>query len=68
VKSTEWTSNLDLQKDINLGLAAPLVAVGANTAKTAIHRRGRGGLVYRRRLQSTSGAEAGVLRTSGSQG
>jgi len=70
VKATEWTTNLDLQKDIELGLAKPLsLAVGAE------YRQGSYGLYAGEPAsyidggyKSTTGANAGVLRTSGSQG
>ncbi|WHO37565.1 TonB-dependent receptor [Sphingobium sp. AP49] len=70
VTAKEWTTNLDLQKTVDLGLADPLLiavgaeyrwnsyAIGAGDPESYID----GG--YR----STAGANAGILRTSGSQG
>lgn len=70
VTAKEWTSNLDLQKTLEVGLAEPLLiavgaeyrwnsyAIGAGDPESYID----GG--YR----STTGPNAGVLRTSGSQG
>lgn len=70
VTSREWTTNLDLQKTVELGLADPLLiavgaeyrwnsyAIGAGDPESYVN----GG--YR----STTGPNAGVLRTSGSQG
>jgi iron complex outermembrane recepter protein len=70
VKSTEWTSNLDLQKNLDLGLAAPLsLAAGAEYRQStyAIYA-GEPASYIDGGYKSTTGAEAGVLRTSGSQG
>ncbi|MCB4860181.1 TonB-dependent receptor [Sphingobium sp. PNB] len=70
VTSKEWTTNLDLQKTVDLGLAEPLlVALGAEYRWNG-YAIGAGDPVsyidggYR----STTGPNAGVLRTSGSQG
>jgi len=70
VTGKEWTSNLDLQKSLEVGLVEPLLiavgaeyrwnsyAIGAGDPESYVD----GG--YR----STTGPNAGVLRTSGSQG
>ncbi|AEG47967.1 TonB-dependent receptor plug [Sphingobium chlorophenolicum L-1] len=70
VTSKEWTSNLDLRKTVDMGLAEPLLvalgaeyrwngyAIGAGDPESYVD----GG--YR----SSGGPNAGVLRTSGSQG
>lgn len=70
VTSKEWTTNLDLQKTLNLGLAEPLlVAVGAEYRWNS-YAIGAGDPVsyIDGGYLSTSGPNAGVLRTSGSQG
>lgn len=70
VKSTEWTTNLDLQKDIALGLTAPLsLAVGGEYRENSYAiAAGETASYIDGGYRSTAGAEAGVLRTSGSQG
>lgn len=69
-KSTEWTNNLDLQKDVNLGLYQPLsVAIGAEYRQSTYGiEAGEAASYIDGGYKSTTGANAGVLRTSGSQG
>jgi iron complex outermembrane receptor protein len=70
VKSSEWVSNLDLQKDINLGLVQPLsLAAGAEFRRNS-YTIGAGApdSYIDGGYKTTTGAEANVLRTSGSQG
>jgi len=70
VKSTEWTTNLDLQKDFELGLEKPLsLAVGAEYRQSSYGiSAGQPESYIDGGYKTTTGAEAGVLRTSGSQG
>lgn len=70
VKTTEWTNNLDLQKDVPLGLYKPLsVAVGAEYRQSTYGiEAGEPASYIDGGYKSTSGANAGVLRTSGVQG
>ncbi|MDI1295353.1 MAG: TonB-dependent receptor, partial [bacterium] len=70
VTGTEWTTNLDLRRDVDLGLAAPLtVAVGAEYRRNGYAIGAGEPASYRNGgYVSTSGANAGVVRTSGSQG
>lgn len=70
VVSTEWTNNLDLQKDIPLGLAEPLsLALGAEYREsTYAIAAGEPASYIDGGYRSTTGPNAGALRTSGSQG
>jgi iron complex outermembrane receptor protein len=70
VTSREWTTNLDLQKTVELGLAEPLLIAVGGEYRWNSYAIGAGDPVsyidggYR----SATGPNAGVLRTSGSQG
>ncbi|RVU03349.1 TonB-dependent receptor [Novosphingobium umbonatum] len=70
VKNTEWTNNLDLQKEVGLGLYQPLsVAVGGEFRQSTYGiEAGEAASYIDGGYKSTSGVNAGVLRTSGSQG
>ena len=70
VKSTEWTTNLDIQKDLDIGLAKPLsLAAGAEYRQNSYGiDAGEPASYIDGGYKSTTGANAGVLRTSGSQG
>lgn len=70
VKATEWTSNIDLQKEIELGLAEPLsFAVGAEYRENSYSiSPGEPASYIDGGYRSTTGPNSGVLRTSGSQG
>jgi iron complex outermembrane receptor protein len=70
VKATEWTTNLDVQKDIELGLIKPLsLAWGAEFRQNTYGLyAGEPASYIDGGYKSTTGAEAGVLRSSGAQG
>jgi len=70
VRSTEWTNNLDLQKDLVWFFATPLsLATGAEYRENTYSiGAGEAASYIDGGYKSTTGAEAGVLRTSGSQG
>ncbi len=70
VKATEWTNNLDLQKDVPLGLYQPLsLALGAEYRESTYGiGAGEPASYIDGGYKSTTGANANVLRTSGSQG
>ncbi len=70
VRATEWTSNLDLQRDIEIGLVEPLsFALGAEYRENG-YRIGAGepNSYIDGKYKSSSGPLAGMLRASGSQG
>jgi iron complex outermembrane receptor protein len=70
VKATEWTSNLDLQEDFDLGLIEPLsFAVGAEYRENSYRiAAGEPASYIDGGYRSTTGPNGGVVRTSGSQG
>jgi iron complex outermembrane receptor protein len=70
VRATEWTSNLDLHKDIELGLVEPLsFALGAEYRRNSYTiGAGEPASYIDGGYRSLTGPLAGVLRTSGSQG
>ena len=70
VTSKEWTTDVDLQKMVELGLAEPLlIAVGAEYRWNSYSiGAGDPASYIDGGYRSASGANAGVLRTSGSQG
>lgn len=70
VKATEWTTNLDLQKNVDLGLAEPLsFALGAEYRENSYTiGAGEPASYIDGGYRSTTGPNANVLRTSGSQG
>lgn len=70
LKNSQWTTNLDLQKQVDLGLAEPLlVAVGGEYRRDSFSiGAGEPNSYIDGGYVSTSGANAGVVRTSGSQG
>lgn len=70
VKSTEWVTNLDLQRDFAVGLATPLsLAVGTEFRQNTYSiLAGEPDSYIDGGYKSLNGPNAGVLRTSGSQG
>lgn len=70
LKNTQWTTNLDLSKEIDLGLAEPLlVAVGGEYREDGFTiGAGEPNSYIDGGYVSVTGANAGVIRTSGSQG
>lgn len=70
VKGTEWTSNLDLNRKFDLGLAEPLfVAAGAEYRENSYTiGAGEPASYIDGGYRSTTGSNAGKARASGSQG
>lgn len=70
VKATEWTTNLDLQKNIEVGLVEPLsFALGAEYRENGYTiGAGEPNSYIDGGYKSPSGPLKGALRTSGSQG
>lgn len=70
VKATERVSNLDLQQNVALGLANPLSLAGGAEFRQNDYTIGAGepNSYIDGGYKSTTGPQAGVLRTSGSQG
>ncbi|CAN5408548.1 TonB-dependent receptor [soil metagenome] len=70
VRATEWTTNLDLQKSVDLGLVEPLsVAVGAEYRENGFSiGAGEPASYIDGGYVSTTGPNAGILRTAGAQG
>ncbi|MCJ2182907.1 TonB-dependent receptor [Novosphingobium sp. 1949] len=70
LKNSQWTSNLDLSKEVSLGLAEPLqIAAGAEYRRDGFGiEAGEEASYIDGGYVSTTGAQAGTLRTAGSQG